>query len=84
MLPVVEELAAHAVPISVDTSKAEVARRAIGPAPSIVNDVTALRCDPELAEVVAAGAGVHLCSCTCRESRGRCSSTRATTTSSTT
>ncbi len=39
--------------ISVDTYKAEVARQALEAGASIVNDVTALRGDPEMAEVVA-------------------------------
>ena len=54
VLPVLEEL--HGLPVSIDTSKAEVARRAIGLGAVMVNDVTALRSDPELAEVVSAGA----------------------------
>ena len=41
-------------PISIDTSKAEVARHALEAGVGLVNDVTALRGDPELAEVVAA------------------------------
>ena len=47
-------------PLSVDTSKAEVARRALELGVEMVNDVTALRGDPEMAEVVA-GAGCYLC-----------------------
>jgi dihydropteroate synthase len=43
VLPVVEALAAHAgVPVSVDTSKAEVARRCLEHGAQVVNDVTAL------------------------------------------
>jgi dihydropteroate synthase len=41
------------VPISIDTSKAEVARRALELGAELVNDVTALRGDPAMAEVVA-------------------------------
>jgi dihydropteroate synthase len=53
VLPVVEALAHQAaVPISVDTSKAEVARRCLGAGAQIVNDVTALSGDAELAAVV--------------------------------
>jgi dihydropteroate synthase len=49
------------VPISVDTTKAEVARRAIAAGASVVNDITALGGDPALAGVVAeTGAGVVL------------------------
>jgi dihydropteroate synthase len=59
---VVRELAARtAVPLSVDTSKAEVARQALEAGAHVVNDVTALRGDPAMAAVVAAfGAGVIL------------------------
>jgi dihydropteroate synthase len=45
--------------LSVDTSKAEVAREAIAAGADIINDVTGLTGDPLMAEVVAqAGAGV--------------------------
>ena len=47
-------------PVSIDTSKAEVARRALELGVELVNDVTALRADPELAGVVA-DAGCYLC-----------------------
>ena len=43
------------LPISVDTSKAVVARRALELGAELVNDVTALRGDPDMAEVVAGG-----------------------------
>jgi dihydropteroate synthase len=61
VLPVVERLAKQApVPISIDTYKAETARRCLDAGASIVNDITALR-DPEMAGVVAAsGAGLVL------------------------
>jgi dihydropteroate synthase len=51
VVPVLEGL--HGAPISIDTTKAEVARRALELGAELVNDVTALRADPELAEVVA-------------------------------
>src|SRR5690242_8321457 len=62
VLPVVEGLKARtAVPLSVDTSKAAVAGACLAAGAHIVNDVTALRGDPGLAEVVrSAGAGVIL------------------------
>jgi dihydropteroate synthase len=41
------------LPISVDTYKAEVARRALDEGADLVNDVSALRFDPEMAAVVA-------------------------------
>ena len=47
-------------PVSVDTSKAEVARRALELGVELINDVTALRSDPALAGVVA-DAGCYLC-----------------------
>jgi dihydropteroate synthase len=59
VLPVLERLEGE-VPVSIDTSKAEVARRALGLGAELVNDVTALRADPELAGVVAE-AGSYLC-----------------------
>ena len=59
VLPVLEGLAPE-VPISIDTAKAEVARRALALGAELVNDVTALRGDPELAGVVA-DSGAYLC-----------------------
>jgi dihydropteroate synthase len=54
VLPVVEALADRVgVPISVDTTKAAVARRALGAGAALVNDVSALRADPTMVEVVA-------------------------------
>jgi dihydropteroate synthase len=49
--PVLEAL--FDVPVSIDTSKAEVARRALAAGAVLVNDVTALRGDSELVGVVA-------------------------------
>jgi dihydropteroate synthase len=59
VMPVLERLRGD-VPVSIDTSKAEVARRALELGAELVNDVTALRADPALAEVVAE-AGAYLC-----------------------
>src|SRR5262245_25609258 len=53
VLPVVEGLRKGGVPISIDTSKAAVAAAALGAGASIVNDVTALRGDPDLAAACA-------------------------------
>jgi dihydropteroate synthase len=59
--PVVAGLAPLGVDISVDTSKAQVAAAALDAGATIVNDVTALRGDPEMAPLVAElGAGVVL------------------------
>ncbi len=55
VLPVVEALARQVtVPISIDTYKASVARRATAHGASLVNDVSGLRYDPDLAEATAA------------------------------
>ena len=68
VLPVVRELARRlTIPLSIDTSKAEVARQALDAGAAIVNDVSGLRREPDLAGVVArAGAGLVL-----MHSRGR-------------
>jgi len=62
VLPVVRALAARlTVPLSVDTTKAAVAREALVEGAAIVNDISALGYDPELGGVVArAGAGLVL------------------------
>jgi dihydropteroate synthase len=52
VVPVLEAVAGE-LPVSIDTMKAEVARAAIDLGAELVNDVTALRGDPALAEVVA-------------------------------
>jgi dihydropteroate synthase len=59
VVPVLEALAGE-LPVSIDTAKAEVAKRAIGLGAELVNDVTALRGDPALAGIVAES-GVYLC-----------------------
>ena len=62
LIPVVQAIAKTvSVPISVDTCKAAVARAAIDAGAVMVNDVTALRGDRAMAEVVAdTGAGLVL------------------------
>ena len=62
VLPVVERLAAaeQGARISIDTSKLEVARKALEAGASIVNDVTAFRAAPGLAGLVAE-AGADCC-----------------------
>jgi dihydropteroate synthase len=52
VVPVLDRLGGE-IPLSIDTSKAAVARAALARGAVMVNDVTALRGDPELAEVVA-------------------------------
>jgi dihydropteroate synthase len=51
VVPVLERL--EGLPVSIDTSKAEVARRAVELGAVMVNDVTALRGDPKLAGTIA-------------------------------
>jgi dihydropteroate synthase len=55
VLPVIEGLAVARpqVQISIDTTKAVVAAEAIRRGATMVNDVTALRSDPKMAEVIA-------------------------------
>jgi dihydropteroate synthase len=59
VVPVLDRLGGE-LPVSIDTSKAAVARVALERGAILVNDVTALRGDPELAGVVV-GAGAYLC-----------------------
>jgi dihydropteroate synthase len=54
VLPVIEGLKKElTIPISIDTLKAKVAREALRCGASMVNDISALRSDPEMAAVVA-------------------------------
>ncbi|MBW2574042.1 MAG: dihydropteroate synthase [Deltaproteobacteria bacterium] len=54
VVPVIENLAARiSIPISIDTTKAGVARRAIEAGASMINDVSALRLDHGIADVAA-------------------------------
>jgi dihydropteroate synthase len=59
IVPVLEALDED-VPLSIDTSKAQVAQRALALGAVMVNDVTALQSDPDLAGV-AAEAGAYMC-----------------------
>ncbi len=61
VLPVVEQLAARIpVPISIDTSKAAVARAAVAAGAEIINDISGLLGDPQM-QAVAAQCGVGVC-----------------------
>jgi len=62
VLPVIERLRAETPAVlSIDTSKAEVARRALVAGAAVINDVSALRMDPEMVDVAAdAGCAVVL------------------------
>jgi dihydropteroate synthase len=57
ILPVVEALVAQRVPVSIDTTRSEVAAAALEAGASVVNDVSGGLADPLMAQVVAA-AGV--------------------------
>ncbi|MDE2701421.1 MAG: dihydropteroate synthase [Gemmatimonadota bacterium] len=53
-IPIIEAIAPQLnVPISIDTTKAEVARQAIDSGATIVNDISALRFDPGMVPLIA-------------------------------
>jgi len=54
LMPVLPQVVALGVPVSIDTIKAEIATRAIAAGAAIVNDVWGLQRDPDMAGVVAA------------------------------
>ncbi len=60
VMPVVERLGAAGAPLSIDTRRAEVAKRALAAGAAFVNDVTALRGDPAMAGLVATS-GADVC-----------------------
>src|SRR3989442_7549171 len=62
VIPVIERLAGiSSVPISIDTTKSSVARAALVAGAEIVNDISGLRFDPQIAdEVASANAGLIL------------------------
>lgn len=61
VVPVIQQLASQTnVPISIDTSKAAVAERAIDAGAQIINDVTGLEGDPRMAQV-ARGTRAGVC-----------------------
>lgn len=57
VLPVVRALTARGIPVSIDTTRARVAARAVEAGAVVVNDVSGGLAEPEIYEVVA-GAGV--------------------------
>ena len=60
IMPVLRALAGRLrIPVSIDTSKGDVARAAVDAGAAIINDVSGLRFEPPLAEVVA-GSGAAL------------------------
>lgn len=66
ILPVVEAAAASGLPVSIDTWRAETARRALALGVTMVNDITGLRGDDAMADVVAASG----CFCVIMHMRG--------------
>jgi len=53
VIPVIETIRSKFdIPISIDTMKAEVARRALMAGANLINDISALRADPEMIQVV--------------------------------
>src|SRR3954447_17324596 len=60
VVPVIERLAGAGPQLSIDTTKATVAQAALEAGATLVNDISALRFDPELAEVCA-DAGCDVC-----------------------
>jgi len=62
IMPVLRALAGRlTIPVSIDTSKADVARAAVDAGAAIINDVSGLRFDPPVADVVArSGAAIVL------------------------
>jgi dihydropteroate synthase len=54
VIPVIEEVRRkYSIPISIDTTKADVAREAINRGATIINDVSALRKDSEMVTLVS-------------------------------
>lgn len=62
VLPVVEKLASRTdVPISIDTTKAEVARQTLAAGAKIVNDISGLTFDPDMPSVCAEQHAAVIC-----------------------
>lgn len=53
VIPVIEQLVAAGVPVSVDTMRATVARAAVAAGATMINDVSGGLADPQMADVVA-------------------------------
>ena len=62
VIPVIEELSKKiSIPISIDTTKGEIAREALGAGAKIINDISALRLSPDMGRIAKDfGAGVIL------------------------
>jgi dihydropteroate synthase len=62
VLPVVRALAGRVrVPLSIDTTKADVAAAAVDAGAEIVNDISGARFDPEIVEVVRRSGAAYVC-----------------------
>ena len=61
VLPVIERLAAHGAVVSVDTTRAAVAERAVAAGARIVNDVSGGLADPQMGRVVAETGAAYVC-----------------------
>ena len=58
VIPVIRKIRARStLPISIDTTKAVVARQALAAGATMINDISALRHDPEMIEVVRSSTG---------------------------
>jgi dihydropteroate synthase len=56
VIPVIERIASKiSLPVSIDTTKGEVARRALSAGARMINDISALRADPRMAHVASEG-----------------------------
>lgn len=54
VVPVIEKIAGHLnIPISIDTTKTEVARQALAAGASIINDISAMRLEPAMGALAA-------------------------------
>jgi dihydropteroate synthase len=54
ILPIIKAIAGEIkIPVSIDTYKSEIAKRALDAGASMVNDISGLRFDPEMAKVVS-------------------------------
>ncbi|MFP3713309.1 dihydropteroate synthase [Puerhibacterium sp. TATVAM-FAB25] len=61
VLPVIERLAAQGAVVSVDTTRAAVAERAVAAGARIVNDVSGGLADPQMGRVVAETGAAYVC-----------------------
>jgi len=62
LMPVVTEVCRRVrIPVSVDTTKSRVAKQALDAGAALINDITALRGDPDMSSLIAeSGAGIVL------------------------